>query len=60
VKTDLGGEFADLTVEQSVNAILDVVFNSTQANNGKFMNIHVPGWEKSEGINQYNGGEIPW
>lgn len=50
-----------MTIEQSANAILNVVFNSTpQANNGKFMNIHVPGWERSEGINEYNSGEILW
>ncbi|EYE97454.1 short-chain dehydrogenase-like protein [Aspergillus ruber CBS 135680] len=60
VKTDLGGKDADLTVEQSANAILHNIFNSTQAETGKFLNIHVPGWENAPGINQYNGNEIPW
>ncbi|RDH30296.1 hypothetical protein BDQ94DRAFT_148811 [Aspergillus welwitschiae] len=60
VKTDLGGDRADITAEQSVQGLLDIILPATQADNGKFFNIRVPGWEKAEGLNQYDGAEVPW
>ena len=60
VQTDLGGPTADLTVDQGAKAVSDVVFRVTEKENGKFFNIHVPGWEKAEGLNQYAGEEPPW
>ncbi|RAK98105.1 SDR family oxidoreductase [Aspergillus ibericus CBS 121593] len=60
VKTGLGGDRADLTTEQSVQGLLDIILPATQADNGKFINIRVPGWEKAEGMNQYDGAEAPW
>lgn len=27
---------------------------------GKFFNVRVPGWERAEGLNQYDGAEAPW
>ncbi|KAK2763874.1 hypothetical protein FQN54_009492 [Arachnomyces sp. PD_36] len=60
VQTDLGGKSADLTVDQSANSLVDIVLRITTADNGKFVNIHVPGWEETEGLNQYDGAEVPW
>ncbi|KAK8017821.1 NAD(P)-binding protein [Apiospora rasikravindrae] len=60
VRTDLGGEQADLTVEQSASAVLKQVYDSDKGSNGKFYNIHVPGWEDNPGLNQYPGGVTPW
>ncbi|RDK45618.1 NAD(P)-binding protein [Aspergillus phoenicis ATCC 13157] len=60
VKTDLGGDGADITAEQSVQGLLDIIVPATHADNGKFFNIRVPGWEKAEGLNQYDGAEVPW
>ncbi|KAF2259433.1 short-chain dehydrogenase-like protein [Lojkania enalia] len=60
VKTDLGGEGADLTVEQASNALLDVVLRISTQDNGTFLNVKVPGWEHNEGANRYNGQCLPW
>ncbi|RJE20294.1 short chain oxidoreductase CsgA [Aspergillus sclerotialis] len=60
VRTNLGGKTADLSVEQSSQAVLDIIFRATTAENGKFFNVRVPGWEKAEGLNQYDGAEVPW
>ncbi|PYH30041.1 SDR family oxidoreductase [Aspergillus neoniger CBS 115656] len=60
VKTDLGGERADITAEQSVQGLLDIIVPATQEDNGKFFNIRVPGWEQAEGLNQYDGEVVPW
>ncbi|PYI06005.1 short chain oxidoreductase [Aspergillus sclerotiicarbonarius CBS 121057] len=60
LKTDMGGSGADLPVEMGSEATLDVVFKTGREGNGRFFNIHVPGWEKNPGLNQYDGGELPW
>ncbi|KAJ5751962.1 hypothetical protein N7520_008879 [Penicillium odoratum] len=60
VKTDMGSAYADLTVDQSANATLDIVLRAGKAENGKFFNVLVPGWENAEGINQYDGAQPPW
>lgn len=60
MKTNLGGESADLTTEQSANAVLDIVFHKTAADTGKFFNVRVPGWEEAEGLNRYDGAQVPW
>ncbi|PYH70970.1 SDR family oxidoreductase [Aspergillus vadensis CBS 113365] len=60
VKTDLGGERADITADQSVQGLLDIIVPATQEDNGKFFNIRVPGWEQAEGLNQYDGAVVPW
>lgn len=60
VRTDLGGEQADLGAEESANAVLDVVREKGPESNGKFFNIRVKGWEEAEGLNQYDGAEVPW
>ncbi|EKG14038.1 Short-chain dehydrogenase/reductase SDR [Macrophomina phaseolina MS6] len=60
VQTDLGGSSADLTVEQGSKAVTDIVFRVSKSDTGKFFNVHVPGWEHAEGINQYDGACPPW
>lgn len=60
MKTDLGGPRADLDVETGAKSVVDVVQKANPEQNGKFLNIHVPGWEEAEGLNQYGGGELPW
>ncbi|PYI33555.1 short chain oxidoreductase [Aspergillus indologenus CBS 114.80] len=54
VKTDLGGDNADLTPEQSATAVFDLISSATSAYNGKFYDIYVDGWDF------YDGAEVPW
>lgn len=56
----MGSDKADLDVEIGVKAVADLVNKADTSYNGKFYNIHVPGWEHNEGVNQYDGAEIPW
>lgn len=60
VKTDLGGDSADLTSDQSATALLERISQATTADTGKFFNVRVPGWENAEGLNRYDGAEAPW
>ncbi|RFU80193.1 short-chain dehydrogenase reductase sdr [Trichoderma arundinaceum] len=60
LKTDMGSEEADLEVETGVKAVLNLMNKADTSYNGKFYNIHVPGWEHKEGPNQYDGAEIAW
>ncbi|KAF2724380.1 short chain oxidoreductase [Polychaeton citri CBS 116435] len=60
VKTDLGSDAADLTVEESTKAILDAVHTAGKETNGQFRNVLVKGWEENPGLNQYPGGVSPW
>ncbi|KZF20174.1 short-chain dehydrogenase-like protein [Xylona heveae TC161] len=59
-QTDLGSSAADLPSDVGAKAVLDIVYSATPDKNGKFFNIRVPGWEKKEGLNQYDGAELPW
>lgn len=56
----MGSDKADLDVETGAKAVWDLVNKADMSYNGKFYNIHVPGWEHNKGVNQYNGQEIPW
>ncbi|EXJ67534.1 uncharacterized protein A1O5_09547 [Cladophialophora psammophila CBS 110553] len=60
LKTDMGGDRADLPVEVGAKATLDILFENTKEDNGKCKAIHVPGWEDVEGPNVYNGREVAW
>ncbi|OJJ66187.1 hypothetical protein ASPBRDRAFT_138373 [Aspergillus brasiliensis CBS 101740] len=60
LKTDLGSENADLPVDVGVTSVLDILHGTGQEGNGRFFNIHVPGWENAPGLNQYDGKEVPW
>jgi hypothetical protein len=56
----MGSENADLDAATGAKAITDIVHKADATYNGKFCNIHVPGWEHNEGINQYDGLDVPW
>ncbi|KAJ5486791.1 hypothetical protein N7530_001091 [Penicillium desertorum] len=60
LRTDLGSHRADLPVEVGAEKVLDIIQEVTPEQNGKLVNIHIPGWETREGPNQYDGKEIPW
>ncbi|EAW09068.1 SDR family oxidoreductase [Aspergillus clavatus NRRL 1] len=60
LQTDMGGARADLAPETGAKAVLDIVQDATPALNGRFLNIRVSGWEENEGLNQYDGREVPW
>ena len=56
----MGTTKADLPVAVGAKAVLDKVFGATTADNGTFLDIHVPGWEEVEGPNPYHGKNAPW
>lgn len=56
----MGGPRADLSIDTGVSSVIDIVRKSGTEQNGKFLNIHVPGMEKTERLNDYDGEEIPW
>ncbi|KAJ5129970.1 Short-chain dehydrogenase/reductase SDR [Penicillium bovifimosum] len=60
LRTDLGGRRAHLSVETGAEKAVEIIQKATPKQNGKFLNIHVPGWEAPEGADQYDGEEIPW
>ncbi|RAK72681.1 SDR family oxidoreductase [Aspergillus fijiensis CBS 313.89] len=60
LRTDLGSQNADLPVATGVGAVLDVLWKTGREGNGRFFNVHVPGWENNPGMNQYDGKELPW
>lgn len=59
VKTDLGTEHADLTIEQSINGISEILSRVTGADTGKFFTVNVPEFEK-DGQKLYDGSCRPW
>lgn len=60
LKTDLGGEMADLSVQLGAKATLDKILGARQEQNGEYLNVLVEGWEKAKGPNQYDGCNVPW
>ena len=60
LKSDMGTCYADLEISMGVRSLLDKILGTTPSMNGKFLNIHMKGWEDAEGSNQYDGKEIPW
>jgi hypothetical protein len=60
LKTDEANAHADLPVGTGVSQILHIAKTSGQEANGRFLNIHVPGWENSPGLHQYDGKDLPW
>lgn len=58
----MGTQNADLTVEVGAEKVLDVVHKTEPSMNGKFFNIHVPGWEEPAGLMNhfYDGKELGW
>ncbi|OQD91103.1 hypothetical protein PENANT_c001G01368 [Penicillium antarcticum] len=60
VKTDMGGEWAQLDVGTSIKGILAIVAKDATEINGKFLKILIPGMENAEGFHQYDGAELLW
>ncbi|KAH8738469.1 putative short chain oxidoreductase [Ilyonectria robusta] len=60
VKTDLGGGDADLEIEASTKAVLDIVHGVGKDDNGKFLNIRAPEFDDRPEAFRYAGDEIPW
>ncbi|PYH75957.1 NAD(P)-binding protein [Aspergillus uvarum CBS 121591] len=58
LQTEMGGPRADLPVADGVRATLEIILNKGKEGNGRFFNIHVPGW--NSGWNRYDGGECAW
>ncbi|KAK4553124.1 hypothetical protein LTR86_009851 [Recurvomyces mirabilis] len=58
LKTDLGGDYADFPVEVGVTELKRIILEADKSQNGKFVNIHVPGQEQAWG--RYDGKEIEW
>ena len=56
----MGGQHADIDLQPGVEAIKDAVLRDERADNGKFLCIRVRGWETHEGMNQYDGLDVPW
>ena len=54
MQTELGGTNAPLTVETGAKATLDIIWNSTVADSGRFRNIFVPH------DNDHDGVDPPW
>ncbi|KAL5337222.1 hypothetical protein BJX70DRAFT_399867 [Aspergillus crustosus] len=60
LRTELGGDYADLSVETGAEEVLKYIKKGGSEYNGRFLNIHVPGWENASGPNQYDGKDAPW
>ncbi|CAJ0545129.1 Ff.00g086020.m01.CDS01 [Fusarium sp. VM40] len=59
VKTDLGSQAAHISVEQSVNGLVDIIFNADVSKTGGFQVVKVPGFEIN-GRELYDGSNRPW
>nr|OQO17269.1 hypothetical protein B0A51_17278 [Rachicladosporium sp. CCFEE 5018] len=61
LKTRLGGgDVAQLTAEQGAEAVVEIIREATKEDNGKFVNIRVPGYKFGGTIEAYPRGEMPW
>ncbi|KAF2803101.1 short chain oxidoreductase [Mytilinidion resinicola] len=60
LKTDLGGEGADLPVADGAEATLKIVHEKGKEDTGKFFNIKKAGWGNATGLNYYDGKEVSW
>ncbi|KAL4912650.1 hypothetical protein BDW62DRAFT_216142 [Aspergillus aurantiobrunneus] len=60
LRTDMGGENADLPVETGAQEVVKYLKHDGQELNGRFLNIHIPGWENAPGHNQYDGKDPVW
>ncbi|THX78473.1 NAD(P)-binding protein [Aureobasidium pullulans] len=58
IKTDMGSQDADLSVEVGVAEVKRVILESGKEQNGKFLNINVPKADEMKW--SYDGQDIPW
>jgi len=56
----LGGKAADLDVSAGADSVKSLILNAKRSDSGKFVNIHVSGWEEVQGPDKYDGKDIPW
>ncbi|KAH7394637.1 short-chain dehydrogenase/reductase SDR [Pyrenochaeta sp. MPI-SDFR-AT-0127] len=59
VRTDLGTDAAHLSVDDSVNSIIDIIERAGTHQSGKFLTVDVPG-TILHGRELYDGSERPW
>ncbi|KAH7347018.1 short-chain dehydrogenase/reductase SDR [Pyrenochaeta sp. MPI-SDFR-AT-0127] len=59
VRTDLGTDAAHLSVDDSVNSIIDIIKRAGTHQSGKFLTVDVPG-TILHGRELYDGSERPW
>ena len=62
IRTDLGGEYADLTIEEGAKVSLERILEVGKESGGKVVNIKVAGMEElGEGrVNRYDGEDMVW
>ncbi|TIA66787.1 NAD(P)-binding protein [Aureobasidium pullulans] len=58
IKTDMGSQDADLSVEVGVAEVKRVILESGKEQNGRFLNIKVPKTDEMKW--SYDGQDIPW
>ncbi|THZ79426.1 NAD(P)-binding protein [Aureobasidium pullulans] len=58
IKTDMGSQDADLSIEVGVAEVKRVILESGKEQNGKFLNINVPKTDEMKW--SYDGQDIPW
>ncbi|THX79424.1 NAD(P)-binding protein [Aureobasidium pullulans] len=58
IKTDMGSQDADLSVEVGVAEVKRVILESGKDQNGKFLNINIPKTDEMKW--SYDGQDIPW
>ncbi|KAK7976532.1 hypothetical protein PG989_014995 [Apiospora arundinis] len=59
LKTDMGGEGANLEPEQGAEATMKVIDTAGEEEVGKLLNIYLPGFGEGHG-DHYQGGAVPW
>lgn len=53
-------DFADLTLEESTDAIWEMITNATKEQNGQFQEVRIEGWQNKKFRYPYDGGIVPW
>lgn len=60
LRTDLGGEQGELTVEEGAAASLKLIAEAGKEQNGQFTKIYIDEWETKGYIHKYDGVSSPW
>lgn len=59
LRTELISDVGDFDVSVGTSEVMRIIMAANTKMNGKFMNIHVPGWENAL-PGRYDGEELPW
>lgn len=59
IKSDMGTDTAELTLEQGGDAVRDLVFDITKEDNGKYRRIYLPEFS-ANGVSNYTIKYLPW